>query len=169
MVQASGQLDEYTLIRKLGEGLTSEVYLATNPDGEQVALKILDRSNPNCSANALNYLMQEVRATQHLVHENVARCLAYREQAELQLPNRDPRNVAYIVQELNNGGELFDYISLTGHFEEPICRFYFKQLLEAIHYMHTHGITHRDLKPENLMLDANYNLKVIDFGFAIAS
>ena len=35
--------------------------------------------------------------------------------------------------------------------------------------MHTHGITHRDLKPENLMLDHDYNLKVIDFGFAIAS
>lgn len=35
-----------------------------------------------------------------------------------------------------------------------------------MHYMHIKGVAHRDLKPENIMLDQNYNVKFVDFGFA---
>lgn len=67
--------------------------------------------------------------------------------------------------ELVEGGELFDYVSL-GNFLPEICRFYFKQTLNALHYCHTSGVAHRDLKPDNLLLDKDYNIKIADFGYA---
>ena len=39
-------------------------------------------------------------------------------------------------------------------------------MLMGIAYMHKAGFSHRDLKPENVVLDHNYNAKLVDFGFA---
>jgi serine/threonine protein kinase len=83
-------------------------------------------------------------------------------------PNKYPKDVLYIVLELVNGGELFDYIAKTGAFTINETRFYFKQLIEGISYLHQLGIAHRDLKTENLLMDENFNLKIADFGFAKA-
>ena len=64
------------------------------------------------------------------------------------------------------GGELFAHVYHTGVFTEEACRYFFKQILAGLYYMHKSGISHRDMKPENVMLDHEYNVKIVDFGFA---
>ena len=61
---------------------------------------------------------------------------------------------------------MFDYVASTGRFNERIARFYFRQIIEGLGYVHSKGITHRDLKPENVLYDSHFNLKIADFGFA---
>jgi len=64
---------------------------------------------------------------------------------------------------------LYGYVANTGVFSEKMCRHFFKQMLMSLHYLHTEGFAHRDLKPENILLTKNYDLKLIDFGFAAAT
>jgi maternal embryonic leucine zipper kinase len=47
---------------------------------------------------------------------------------------------------------------------ESEARFFFRQIISALAYIHSKGYAHRDLKPENLLLDDNQCLKLIDFG-----
>ena len=68
--------------------------------------------------------------------------------------------------QLASGGEVFDFLSTTGRFPEPISRYYFRQLVEALDHCHSKGFAHRDIKPENLLFDENFNLLLADFGFS---
>lgn len=68
--------------------------------------------------------------------------------------------------ELITGGELFDKIVAEGRFDDVTARFYFRQLIRGVKYCHSQGVCHRDLKPENLLLDANGDLKISDFGLS---
>ncbi|KAH7276842.1 hypothetical protein KP509_39G024200 [Ceratopteris richardii] len=72
----------------------------------------------------------------------------------------------YIVLEFVTGGELFDKIFRQGKLKEDEARKYFQQLINAVDYCHSRQVYHRDLKPENLLLDAEENLKVSDFGLS---
>jgi serine/threonine protein kinase len=71
-----------------------------------------------------------------------------------------------LVYERAEGGDLMDFILIGGKFDESLARHYFRQLMIGLEYCHSNGVTHRDLKPDNLLLDANYVLKIADFGFA---
>ncbi|KAF2305232.1 hypothetical protein GH714_003239 [Hevea brasiliensis] len=71
----------------------------------------------------------------------------------------------YFVLEYIKGGELFNKVAKE-KLKEDVARKYFEQLISAIDYCHSRGVSHRDLKPENLLLDEDGNLKVSDFGLS---
>lgn len=76
-------------------------------------------------------------------------------------------NLAYSqVCEYASRGEIFDYIARYGRMGEPRARSTFAQILSAVEYCHGTGVAHRDLKAENLLLDAQMNVKIADFGFS---
>jgi serine/threonine protein kinase len=61
---------------------------------------------------------------------------------------------------------MLDLLRRRKRFTEPETRYYLTQLIGAAQYMHNNSVIHRDLKLGNLMLDADMNLKVGDFGLA---
>ncbi|TNV79385.1 hypothetical protein FGO68_gene458 [Halteria grandinella] len=74
---------------------------------------------------------------------------------------------AYLVLEIVENGELFDYIMHGGSLDGSLVKYYFKQLIDGLKYLHEQGFAHRDLKLQNVLLDKNLNLKIVDFGFSI--
>ena len=79
------------------------------------------------------------------------------ESAELVEANGKVTPVAYLAQEPIYGGEFFDWVVSSGDtFTEPICRYFFLQMLLGIHQLHSQGFSHKDLKTENMLLDIIY-------------
>ena len=76
------------------------------------------------------------------------------------------KEVYFIALEYATKGELIDFIYSTGKFEEKVARYFFRELIEGLNYMHENRICHRDLKCQNILLDSKFNLKIADFGGA---
>jgi serine/threonine-protein kinase Chk1 len=99
----------------------------------------------------------EIVLHQHLgKHQNIIHCLGSGEDALW----------TWIAMELADGGDLFDKIEADEGVGQDIAHFYFSQLISAVGYMHSMGIAHRDIKPENVLLSAEGDLKLSDFGLA---
>eukprot|EP01099_Mayorella_cantabrigiensis_P001179 TRINITY_DN1493_c0_g4_i1.p1 TRINITY_DN1493_c0_g4~~TRINITY_DN1493_c0_g4_i1.p1 ORF type:complete len:624 (+),score=148.42 TRINITY_DN1493_c0_g4_i1:334-2205(+) len=77
-----------------------------------------------------------------------------------------PPKYLFLVLEHVEGGELFDYLVSKGSLDVAEARIFFQQIIAGMDYCHNHLICHRDLKPENLLLDAEKNIKICDFGMA---
>ena len=78
----------------------------------------------------------------------------------------DTRNRVCIAYEFASNGDFIDNILKSGRLPLPVVKYYMHQLITAIHEMHKAGVCHRDLKLDNLVLDSDFNLKIIDFGMA---
>jgi serine/threonine protein kinase len=61
------------------------------------------------------------------------------------------------------GGEVFDFMARE-RFSEELARFYFREILNGLSYLHQNGVAHRDLKLENLLFSKDFTLKIADFG-----
>lgn len=63
-------------------------------------------------------------------------------------------------------GDLFDIVEKSSGLSETQGKVIFKQILNALNYLHDKGICHRDIKLENILLDSQKQVWLIDFGFA---
>ncbi|XP_068633147.1 ovarian-specific serine/threonine-protein kinase Lok-like [Battus philenor] len=155
---------KYYISKVLGQGacgVVKLVYEKTNC--KKFAMKIIKKSRlTNGQINNLTdpkKIMNEVTIMKALRHP----CIVSTEEFF------DSRDTVYIVLELMQGGELFERISQNGHLSEQLTRFYFRQIVLAVKYLHSQGITHRDLKPENVLLESREEetlAKITDFGLS---
>ena len=81
-------------------------------------------------------LKEEIQATMGLKHKHIVRYHEFKENTIMTKKDGSTVPVAFIAQEPAMGGELFEHIYHTGPFSEAVCRYYFKQLLQGIHYLH---------------------------------
>ena len=81
----------------------------------------------------------------------------------------DTRMNVNLIMELCQGKSLYHYIKKKQgqKLDEFECRTIFKQLVEAVAYLHQLNICHRDLKLDNVLIDDQKNVKLIDFGFSV--
>ncbi|KAB5540712.1 hypothetical protein DKX38_013686 [Salix brachista] len=153
------RVGKYEMGRTIGEGTFAKVKFARNSEtGEPVALKILDKEKV-LKHKMAEQIKREVATMKRIKHPNVVRLYEV----------MGSKTKIFIVLEFVTGGELFDKIVNHGRMREDEARGYFHQLINAVDYCHSRGVFHRDLKPENLLLNANGNLKVSDFGLSALS
>lgn len=69
--------------------------------------------------------------------------------------------------EVCQGGDLLQYIRRRRKLDESLAKFFFKQIIHGIAYIHSQNIIHRDLKLENILIDNEGIIKIADFGVSV--
>ena len=162
-VHSPRTIDKYVMGETLGKGGFSKVKLGLDPSCSppaRVALKLLNKASLSSASSQLRQAEREIAAMSAISHQHVLQLRDVRWSVKYTKKSGACYDVILLVLELATQGELFDYLSYTGAFQETLARTYFHQLIDAVGYCHTHGIAHRDLKPENLVLDHTFALKV---------
>ena len=156
MADRVGQiLGNYQLLRLLGRGAFAEVYLAEHRYLEvPAAIKVLHvRMEPHTHEQ----FRREARTIAHLQHPHILRVLDFGFQEQ----------TPYLVMEYTSGGTLRTRHPKRTRLELPQIVRYVKQLAPALDYAHQQRVIHRDVKPENMLLSANDEVMLSDFGIAV--
>ena len=151
------QIQNYKIISLLGEGGMGNVYLAEHVSiKRKVAIKIL---KPELFKNEeiRKRFKNEASMLAHLQHPNIVGLIDYLEQED----------GLFLIMEYVQGQDLDEIVKAQ---EVPIsierAKKLMTQILEAFKYAHQNGIIHRDVKPSNILITADDQIKVLDFGIA---
>ncbi|HWG20869.1 MAG TPA: serine/threonine-protein kinase [Terracidiphilus sp.] len=153
-LETGAQIDSYRIEAPVARSAMASIYRAVDlRDQRVVALKI---PHPELEADPVLFdrFQREAAIGEKLSHPGVMRVFA-----------GEPRSRVYMVMEWCEG-RLLRQILDEGRMEPERALRIAARVLEAMEYIHEHGVVHRDLKPENIMVDAGDNVKLIDFGIA---
>ncbi|XP_063375231.1 uncharacterized protein LOC134662838 [Cydia amplana] len=151
----------YKIIKKLNEGSYAKVYLAEykNPNKHDaisiLACKVIDTSvAPKDFVK--KFLPREIEMLIKLNHPHLVHTHSIFQR----------RDKYFIFMRYMEHGDLLEFVLKKGAILEDQARIWTRQLALAVQYMHELGVAHRDIKCENVMLTANQNAKLTDFGFS---
>ena len=145
----------YTVEREIGRGGAARVYLATDPSGREVALKVL---LPQLSATvAADRFLREVRYITRLDHPHIARLVDSGEDEWL---------IWYVMDHVP-GPTLRQHLTRVRRLSTGDTLRIAQDMLSALACAHAQGIVHRDVKPENIVLSPG-GAVLVDFGIAKA-
>ncbi|XP_008107814.2 NUAK family SNF1-like kinase 2 [Anolis carolinensis] len=145
----------YEFLETLGKGTYGKVKKARERSGKLVAIKSI-RKDKIKDEQDLIHIRREIEIMSSLNHPHI---IAVHEVFE-------NNSKIVIVMEYASKGDLYDYIAERQRLTEQEARHFFRQVVSAVYYCHKNGIVHRDLKLENILLDANGNIKIADFGLS---
>ena len=152
-------LGDYRLLRRLGRGGMAVVYLARQESLQrQVAVKVL-RAQLALDATYVQRFRNEAQAAAALVHANIVQIY--------EVGQVD--GIHFIAQEYVAGSSLKQYFSRDGALTGADALLVMCQVASALHKASQIGIVHRDIKPENILINADGEVKVADFGLARAA
>jgi tRNA A-37 threonylcarbamoyl transferase component Bud32 len=150
------QIGDYIIVRQIGEGGMSVVYLAEHKEtGAPAVVKRL-RQQLALEEQLVRYFVQGARIMHELRHPHLAAVYDYIEHGDRY----------FMVEEYLSGGSLADLLDKGEPISEKQALIWCRDALRAVDYAHQSGIVHRDLKPGNLMLNQERQVKVTDFGIA---
>jgi len=161
----------YQLEKCIGEGGYGNVELARDVIiNAPVAIKFIAKhKNPASHQEMMvreTMLRNETNAMIRVFSNHVVKLYAYNKSIYYPKPDGTHMKSTMLVTEYCSGGNLFDNIYHAKRMHERLARTYFQQLVCGVEDCHRVGVIHRDIKAQNVMFDGNYNLKIIDFGFA---
>ncbi|MCC5893092.1 Stk1 family PASTA domain-containing Ser/Thr kinase [Exiguobacterium sp.] len=149
--------DRYRIEQQIGSGGMANVYRAHDEIlNRTVAIKVL-RSEFSHNEQFIRRFEREAHAATSLNHPNIVAIYDVGEEEDLY----------YIVMEHVDGMTLKQYLQEEYISVEEALRI-MGQICDAIDHAHANRIIHRDIKPQNMMIDQNGNVKVTDFGIAVA-
>lgn len=153
------QFGKYAVTGMLGQGAMGVVYKGFDAGiGRAVAIKTI-RQGPQASTDGAvlaERFVNEARAAGRLSHPGIVSVYELGQQGDL----------AFIAMEYVEGRDLSQVLAASPALPEPFILKLMVQLLDALDYAHSHGVWHRDIKPANLIVTADGQLKVTDFGIA---
>jgi serine/threonine protein kinase len=148
----------YQLHRHLGSGGMGVVYQAHDGVlGETVALKLFRRDAFSPDPEALARVIGEVRLMRRVTHRNVVRT------HDVGVSGEDH----FLVMEYVEGASLAQILAARGRLPVAAVLVLGMQLARALEVVHARGVLHRDVKPENILLTADGQMKLGDFGVAV--
>lgn len=141
----------------IGKGSYSKVKGAFDIEKfQKVAVKVIDRSKAPKDFQE-KFLPRELDVWTRVIHKNIIKMH----------DNFWVGRKIYMILEFAEGGDMLTHIQkLGGPVSDNACKMWIYQICDAVKYLHEHNIIHRDLKLENILLDANDNIKLCDFGFS---
>lgn len=146
----------YEILAAAGHGSMGDVYKALDREtGETIALKILKPQIASDQA-MIERFKNELLFARRITHKNVCRMHEF---------NRIG-GVAYTSMEFVEGESLRSVLNRFGGLPPRKSIDILQQMCAGLKEAHAQGIVHRDLKPENIMIDAQGNVKIMDFGIA---
>jgi len=153
--------DRYELIKSIGEGCSSEVYIVKDlqDNNKEYALKLFKKSKYFENEVKMNKIISEMKNSSFIKY--ITSSVGYL------LKKGEKTLYPYIIFEFAKNGDIMNFIKKEELvFTERQCKFIFAKILSIVKALHKKDICHRDLKFDNFLFDENFVIKLCDFGFS---